>query len=76
MATIKTRVATLEKKSAAPLCDTSPRFWSDAHTCWVENHGGFILPVPLPEDEWTEKAEKQQRQLTTSFAKTGNVTIS
>ena len=68
MASIKTRLTTLERNSKVRSVPP-PLLWGDSHGCMVENHGGFILPVRLSEDEWSAIAEKQQRELIASLGK-------
>ena len=75
MTKIESRITALEQQAGATCIPSAP-FWSEAHQCMMENHSGFILPVPMPANEWERAAEAHQLQLTTSFAMTGNVTIS
>jgi len=61
---IEMRLAALEASNAPAVVPLPLHYWSNEHDCMMQDHGGFILPVPGTEPvEWEARAVKQQAAL-------------
>lgn len=64
---LKNRLSALEQHTAktAPLVIPEIVTLEDGRI--MQNHGGFVLPLPMTPEEWEAKAAKQQAELVRGF---------